>query len=190
MNKIIDFQSHKIQKDIENLTTKEDLSRILYNFLESCEGRISVIEIAQKFGFKVYSKKFQDDISGKIYINGPTKEKYGSDKVILVNFKDNKADKRLTVARELSFYLFNIIPNENLSDKKTLIENTYIAGGSEDIYEEVAISILLPDKEFCPIFLKKTRFGRLKSAENYLAEHFQVPKSLVKRKIDGLTRYQ
>lgn len=189
MSKIIDFQSRKIQKDIENLTTKEDLCKILYDFLESCEGKISVIKMAQKFGFKVYSKNFKEEISGKIYINGSTKEKYGYDKVILVNSKDNKADKRLTVARELSFYLFNIIPNENLSDKKTLIENTYTAGDSEDTYEEVATNILLPDKEFYPIFLKKTRFGRLKSAENYLAEHFQVPKSLVKRKIIGLIKY-
>lgn len=189
MGKVIDFQSYKLQKDIEKITTKEEFNRLLYDFLESCESETSIVEIASKFGFKVYNKKFKENISGKIYINGQTKEKYGSNKVILVNKNDSLSSKRLTVARELSFYLFNIICNENLSDKKALIEDTYIAGNKDDIYEEVAINILLPDKEFCPLFLKKTRFGRLKVAEDSLASHFQVPKSLVKRKIDGLTRY-
>lgn len=190
MSEIVDFQAFKIKNSINEMNEyKEvDIRSLLNDVLVAYDGVIPITDLATKFNFKVVNGNLSADIAGKMYINGSTRKFYGSDKVILVNAEYSLSLKRLVVAREIAFYLFNVLKYENLNNKKRLIKDIYSFRNQNDIYEEIATDILLPDKEFCPIFLQRTRFGKINSARDYLANYFEVPKVVVKRKIKGLIK--
>ncbi len=187
MQKIVNFQTYKIEKKLHmKKCSQTEICSLLNEMLINYDGSIPILELARKFGFKIYSKPLDKSISGRMIITKDSNKKHGSSKVIVVNSTYQKPLQRLIVARELSVYLFKFLKEENFYKQSCTIEDTYTISKEEDVYEEIATNILLPDKNFCPLFLKETRFGRLAKAENNLAKYFKVPKVIIKRKINDL----
>lgn len=187
MGKIIDFQSYEIEKKIKKNTYEiKDITKSLYFIISSYKGAIPIVDLASKYGFRVISKKMNNNLYGQIMINSNTKEIYGFDKVILVNKDLSLKEKRFIVVRELSYYLFYILENFNINNKNILIKNNYLKNNKKDKYEEIAELILLPDKEFYKQFLKTTKSYNMSLAENELSKYFGAPKKIVKNKIQKL----
>lgn len=68
----------------------------------------NVIEIAEKIGFKVLKADMEDE--GRILISKTIQDKYGSDKVIIVNRNNSATRMRFTVAHELGHYELHVPP--------------------------------------------------------------------------------
>lgn len=218
MNKLIQFNNIKrgqetMHKIIDNLTKKfsdvikelvnnqknnheyclEEIDDIANRIIEQIpyyckDDATPIVKIAQEFDFKTYKKEMKPNISGDIRVNGDTKEKYGHNRVILVNSLDNIKHIRFVIAHELAHFLFNFLGNEKYTDKNILYSELYCRDThdtmSEIIANRFAAAILMPKEAFLKqysIALKESNDMQL--VVEYLSEFFEVKTSSVIKRI-------
>lgn len=113
-----------------------------------------IITIARQIGFKV----IRSDIttSGMIVISDELKEKYGTDRLILVNDSETPTRVRFTVAHELGHYYLKIEPKDLFHGKK------YFAYRDSDNHDDeekeanaFAAAVLMPEEKVRRV-VKKT----------------------------------
>lgn len=174
MNNIIRFQQHNWRRD-DNMKFEEliielkeknktgydyslkEISEIANDILKSIDyytgrGATPIVKIAKEFGFKTYKETLKNEKSGDIHINGETKEKYGHDKIILVNKRDELFHQRFVVAHELAHYLFEFLGNPNYANSNNIFVDTYQKDQHETLQEKranaFAAEIMMPKKLF------------------------------------------
>ena len=91
----------------------------------SGKGATPIVKIAKEFDFKTYKQELTQGLSGDININGDTLERYGHDKVIIVNKEEELFHQRFVVAHELAHYLFEYIGNPEYRDPAVKFSDTY-----------------------------------------------------------------
>lgn len=188
---IIDFQEYKIKNAIKNINnlTREEICQLLAEILTEypTNNSIPIVKLSKKFEIMVYKQDFPQKVAGKLIIDSNLIETYKSNKVILVNRNHPKTMQRFTAARELGYYLFGVLGQQEVTSA-TVLEDTYKAPGSFGDFEEVATNILLPEHIFCKQFLKASKYLDWYFTEQYLSRFFEVPSKVVNRKIKSYSR--
>lgn len=210
MNNIIKFKNYNWRKKytmrfeelIRDLETKNkngheyslfEISRIANDILArvdyySGRGATPIVKIAKEFDFKTYKETFKNGKSGDIHINGETSEKYGHDKIILVNRKEELFHQRFVVAHELAHYLFEFLGNPQYTDPKIIFVDTYRKDQHETPQEKranaFAAEIMMPRD----LFIKQYYTARREDNNRmfilmYLSRFFETSIDSIEKRI-------
>lgn len=205
---IFKMVSRSLTFDIINkkVTTKEDAIEVANLILDksSCLGyyrksETPIKSIIESFGIKVDQiddlDKIRKNISGVIYANGDTIEKYGSDKIILTDNKEPLGHQNFVMAHELGHYLFDFLGDELYADKNILFSEFYPKGNhssnapkKEKLSDRFAAELLMPTDLFVEQYNYAINYdygGNLKRyfALRYLSKFFKVKMSSVEKRI-------
>ena len=154
----------------------------------SGRGATPIVKIAKEFDFKTYRETLKNGKSGDIHINGETKEKYGHDKIILVNKKDELFHQRFVVAHELAHYLFEFLGNPEYSDSNVIFVDTYKKDQHETPQEKranaFAAEIMMPRD----LFIKQYYIARREDSNRmfilmYLSRFFETSIDSIEKRI-------
>ncbi len=182
----INFEEYKINKSLKRINdlTRSEICNLLATLLVEypTDRAIPIVKLNKKFEIMTIQKELPKTIAGKLTITRNLRNFSSSNKVVFVNKNHPKNLQRLAAARELGYYLFNVLATDDYQ-QQTIIENIYNLSNSEDIYEEIATNILLPDHSFCEQFLKISKYHNWNYIEQYLARFYVVPPKIVHQKI-------
>jgi len=215
MNSIIKFTIYnskrddvmKFEKLIQELTEKNkkghnysfneigDIARKILNGLDYYSGRCAtpIVKIAKEFNFKTYKETLKNGKSGDIHINGETTDKYGHNKIILVNKNEELFHQRFVVAHELAHYLFDFLGNSQFSDSKIIFVDTYQKDKHETLQEKranaFAAEIMMPRE----LFIKQYNIARMTDSNHmfivmYLSRYFETSIESIERRIVEVSR--
>lgn len=174
--------------EIRNITNNI-LSMMKNNYSGRCATPI--VKIAKMFDFKTYRETLSE--SGDININGETKQKYGHDKVILVNKNEELFHQRFVVAHELAHYLFDFLGNNTYEDKNILFADTYEKDKHETPQEKrantFAAEIMMPKE----LFIKQYNVARREINNHmfivlYLSKYFETSVESIEKRIKEVSR--
>lgn len=184
---VIDFQEYKINKAIKDINncTQEQIEELLALLITNCSKAVPIVKISNKFGIKVYKKDLPSEVGAKLSINKDLEKTHGSRIIVEVNQNLSRKMQRFAVARELSYYLFNVLPNVKVNEV-TEVEDIYILNLKNDRYEKIATSILMPEVAFCQQFLIASEDYDWDYMERYLSSFFEVPRKIVNQKVKTL----
>lgn len=206
---IVDFNINKYKWRSENMNLEEllnylteknkseykyslaDIRKIANDILSIpsyYSGRCAtpIVKIARMFDFITYKEQLFE--SGDININGDTKKKYGHDKIILVNKKEELFHQRFVVAHELAHFLFDFLGNIKYEDKNILFADTYQKDKHETLQEKrantFAAEIMMPKD----LFIKQYNIASLKENTHmfivmYLSEYFETSIDSIEKRI-------
>lgn len=149
-----------------------------------------IVKIAHDFGFATYTAKdIPEDISGNIFVGGPTKKDYGTDKVIIVGADEPLPHQRFIIAHELAHYLMDYIGNKKYQRNEITFSRTYPKinhNSQEEIRaDRFAAELLMPKKVFLAEYvkaMKKSDYSREYTIP-YLAKLFNTKESCIQRRI-------
>ncbi|MCM1233776.1 MAG: ImmA/IrrE family metallo-endopeptidase [Ruminococcus flavefaciens] len=168
-------------------------NNILSMMSKNYSGRCAtpIVKIAKLFDFKTYKEYLNE--SGDININGTTKEKYGHDKVILVNRNEELYHQRFVVAHELAHYLFDFLGNSTYTDKNILFADTYEKDKHETPQEKrantFAAEIMMPKE----LFIQQYNIARREEKNHmfivmYLSRYFETSIESIEKRIKEVSR--
>lgn len=149
---------------------------------------IPIVTIAERIGFKCFGAVLKKNISGVVTIDANLIENYYTDKVILINVKENPGHRKFTIAHELGHYLFDF--NET---QKTTYFNAYdLSEDSQNSEEEqranrFAAALLMPSTEFTTQFqkLKNKKYTKFEIVVE-LTKHFLVSRTAIEKRVEEL----
>lgn len=181
MCRVIDEYRKKYKYDFTNYFNLKDIGRDaeeVMNKLHKEYGTTCVIEIVKMMGFKIFLAEFHDmSISGTLGISDELKDKYGSNKVIIINNQDTDKEILFTLAHEIARYIYDYKVND-LGYSNTFRRDK--AWSDEEIRaNRFAVSFLLPQERFRKVYEKNSNV-------QYLSDKFNVPKTAVKKRIKEL----
>ena len=210
MSNIIRFRNYiqkregtmRFEKLINELRTKNkngydyslsEIANIANNILKEIDyysgrGATPIVKIAKEFDFKTYKESLKNGKSGDIHINGDTAERYGHDKVILVNKNDELYHQRFVVAHELAHYLFEFLGNPNYANSDTIFVDTYQKDQHETQQEKranaFAAEIMMPKD----LFIKQYYIARREESTRmfilmYLSRFFETSIESIEKRI-------
>lgn len=179
------------QKNIEY--TFEQIREVANKILSEADyysnrGATPIVKIAKDFNFKTFKQTLPTKLSGDIYINGDTFEKYGHSRVILVNKTEQLFHQRFVVAHELAHYLFEYLGDPLYNDLNIKFSDTYFRDQHETIQEKranyFAAEILMPSK----LFIKQYRLAEDLDEGTlftymYLSKFFETSVDSIQRRI-------
>ena len=174
--------------------TETEIAEIATQILNNIDGyneacSTPIIRIAKDFGFKTFQGELDDGKSGDIHINGKTKERYGFDKVILVNKEDEFFHQRFVVAHELGHYLFGYLGNANYDNTNITFDETYIKNMHDSAKEKTAnifaAEIMMPAKSFIHQYkvAEQEGNGNYVFILMYLSKFFQTSVNSIEKRI-------
>lgn len=154
----------------------------------SGRGATPIVKIAKEFNFKTYKETLKDGKSGDIYINGETLEKYGHDKIILVNKYEELYHQRFVVAHELAHYLFEFLGNPQYTDSKVVFSDTYWKNQHETIQEKRANSFAAEIMMPRDLFIKQYHIARRENNNRmfilmYLSRFFETSIDSIEKRL-------
>lgn len=172
---------------VSNNEIEEFANRILNNFKIDTYP-VPIVTIAEKIGFKCFGAFLKKNISGVVKIDANLIEDYYTDKVILINVKENPGHRKFTIAHELGHYLFDF--NET---QKTAYLNAYdLSEDSQNSEEEqranrFAAALLMPSTEFINQFqkLKNKNYTKFEIVVE-LTQHFFVSRTAIEKRVEEL----
>lgn len=210
MNNIIRFREYNWRRDdamkFENLINElkeknkngceyslSEITEIANDILNGIDyyfgrGATPIVKIAKEFDFKTYQETLKNGKSGDIHINGETSKKYGHDKIILVNKKDELFHQRFVVAHELAHYLFEFLGNPQYSNPNMMFVDTYRKDKHETPQERranaFAAEIMMPRD----LFIKQYKIARRESDNRmfilmYLSRFFETSIDSIEKRI-------
>lgn len=167
-----------------------------------------IVELSERMGFKIFLRDLPNGIGGTIGINGEFLDRFGTDKVILVNKKENGKRRRFTVAHELGHYLldykyssseitfYNYDESKDFENDKLFYayENDETNDDANEILiNRFAAELLMPKACFVKDFIdsfkgiyKKSQEVSLYDVVQILSEKYSVPPKSVQRRINEL----
>lgn len=211
MNNIIIFHTHfkkrddtmkfeELLKELEeknkkghNYSSKEiaDIANSILNELDyySRRGATPIVKIAKEFNFETYKETLSDGKSGDIHINGDTKNKYGNDKVILVNKQEDLFHLRFVIAHELAHYLFDFLGKEDYNNLNNItFSEPYQKNQHETDKEKranaFAAELMMPKD----LFIKQYNIAKRESSNRmfvimYLSRFFETSIDSIEKRI-------
>lgn len=165
------------------------LSMMSNNYSGRCATPI--VKIAKLFDFKTYRESLNE--SGDININGETKDKYGHDKVILVNRQEELFHQRFVIAHELAHYLFDFLGDDTYNDKNILFAERYIKDKPKTSREQrantFAAEIMMPKD----LFIQQYNVARREENNHmfivmYLSRYFETSVESIEKRIKEVSR--
>ena len=180
-------------EEIKNIV--DDILKLDKYYNRNCATPI--VKIVNKFGIGAYKVDLNKEISGKLFVNGTTKELYNTDSVILVNNKDKIYYQRFIVAYQLACFLFEYIGSNSDKDNRILFSDEYILNRpslrNEGIKYRFATEILMPERMFCKQYIIANQECYYTNRETrnmfiikYLSQFFEVETKLVIKRINEI----
>lgn len=172
-----------------SLTEIRNISNLILSLMSNnYSGRCAtpIVKIAKLFDFKTYKESL--DESGDININGETKQKYGHDKVILVNRDEELFHQRFVIAHELAHYLFDFLGDSTYDDKNILFAERYIKDKPKTSREQrantFAAEIMMPKE----LFIRQYNVARREENNHmfivmYLSKYFETSVESIEKRI-------
>ena len=176
-----------------SLSEIRKLADDILTMISSYSGRCAtpIVKIAKLFGFRIYKEALNE--SGDININGETAQKYGHDKIILVNSEDELFHQRFVVAHELAHYLFDFLGNPEYAGSDILFADTYQKDKHETLQERrastFAAEIMMPKG----LFINQYNIARSEESNHmfivmYLSRYFETSVDSIERRITEVSR--
>uniref|UniRef100_N1ZZM3 IrrE N-terminal-like domain-containing protein n=1 Tax=Eubacterium plexicaudatum ASF492 TaxID=1235802 RepID=N1ZZM3_9FIRM len=194
MKDVKDFEEKLIKRNVIKLDySLKEIDDVAYDLLNMFDifnkkTSIPIVKIVKAFNFKTYTETLSDKLSGDIYINGDTKQKYGHNKIILVNKNEPFFHQRFVIAHELAHYLFDFLGKDKYHDSIIKFSDTYYKNQHETPEEKranrFAASLLMPEK----IFIEQYKIAKNEDCNElfvilYLSEFFQTPTDSIEKRI-------
>lgn len=186
MEKILQIKQENPKKNEENAIK---IARDILNKLEIKKAPVDISEILTGLGFKIYVlDSLENNISGIICISNDLKQKFGTDKIIILNGKDTLGRQRFTLAHEFSHFIFDF----DLSQKSGFLDaydTEKSDSTSEKISSRFAAELLMPKD----LFLYEVNKLSKKEISYYdristLSDHFNVSTKSVERRLIELKK--
>lgn len=178
------------KKEVIYLSSKEiaDIANNILNELNYYyrRGATPIVKIAKEFNFETYKETLSDGKSGDIHINGDTKNKYGNDKVILVNKREDLFHLRFVIAHELAHYLFDFLGKEdynNITFSEPYQKNQHETD-KEKRANAFAAELMMPKD----LFIKQYNIAKRESSNRmfvimYLSRFFETSIDSIEKRI-------
>lgn len=164
---------------------KETVTEIL-NETDLDVAPISVVSIANFYGFNVYEMPMEDSISGIIMADDKDIKGFNTNKIVIVNSNHSARRKRFTIAHELGHYFINNRPTKCFAHRDA---GNY--SSEERDANNFASVLLMPEDE---IRREVNNFRKSKSGElpdfqliNYIADAFDVSQSAAEVRLKKLS---
>lgn len=141
IDKIYNIKEKKLDKTEKNAIS---VAREILEALEIKKVPVDISEILTGLGFKIYAlNSLKNNISGIIFISHDLMDKFGTDKIIIVNSEDTFGRQRFTLAHEFSHFIFDFDLSSNAEFIDLYdIENS--DNGSEKVSSRFAAELLMP----------------------------------------------
>ena len=166
------------QYDLSSVRNAAALLQNEYDF----DGPFPIVKMIVDAGFKIYTQDLKHSIGGYIIISNDIAEKFGTDKIIVVNENENKNRQRFSLAHEFGHYLLD--PRaRNSAEYYDAFESDDNKSEIEVIVDRFAAELLMPSDKF----VKKYNELKEKNSDLYevfklLADYFAVPSVSVQKR--------
>lgn len=150
---------------------------------------VSVVDIAQKIGFKIFESdmKSHPNVSGLVAIDLQWKDKLGSDKIIAVNKDDNYGHKRFAIAHEIAHYIFDFDEKTHITYYNLYTTDDITHRNENDVRElranKFAACLLMPEAEFRTKLTECKDENSLFETTKRLADIFKVSAEAIRRRM-------
>lgn len=147
---------------------------------------VPIVKILNDAGFRILLQELPQNTGGYIMISDNYSEKFGSDKIIVLNNSNSPNRRRFTLAHEFGHFLLD--PKaKGVFEFYDAYETDDDDSPTEQLVNKFAAELLMPNK----IFSKKYNELKKKKIDIYdiyiaLAEFFEVPYKAVKRRVSEL----
>lgn len=94
----------------DRILLREEIDKRAEAFVEQYGIRacpVDIVELCNRVGIKVFEEYLPEEVSGYILIREENFEKYGTNKVIVVNLLDGPMRRRFTIAHELAHHVLH-----------------------------------------------------------------------------------
>lgn len=175
----------RIRTNDYNIDNVNDAAALILNDY-NVTSAIPIVKIINDAGFNIFLQNLPKKIGGYIAMDGELEEKFGSDKIIVLNNSNNGFRRRFTLAHEFGHYLLD--PDAR---KVSKYYNAFELDGDESDTEKLvnrfAAELLMPSEQF----IKKYNYEKDHTQDYYeiaqnLSKHFQVPPTAVERRYGEL----
>ena len=171
----------------KEISVKDAADKILteYNYKDNLP--VPIVDIMKKLSFKVYEQVFSDeDLCGFIAIDHELEHDFGTDKLVVVDRRDNPGHQRFTMAHELCHYIFDFDRT-----KETAYYSAYRKSTCEEAEEknanEFARNLLMPADSFRAKYEYYSKKNiDLYDMVNQLSDDFGVSATAIKRRFEEL----
>ena len=116
---------------------------------------VNIIELCNKQGISVFEDDLPIGVSGFIVIQDKIFERYGAEKLIVVNKNEAPTRRRFTIAHELAHYILHRNPAQPLYAHRDAGQN----GGIETEANCFASAVLMPEKMVRDAISFEPRYG-------------------------------
>lgn len=146
------------------------------------KGPFPIVNMIIDAGFKIYSQNLKQGIGGYIIISNDIEDKFGTDKIIVVNENENKNRQRFSLAHEFGHYLLDPLA-KNVPEYYNAFESDDDTTDIETLVNRFAAELLLPADDF----IRKYQEVRLETSDLYeifkkIADYFAVPSTSVQKR--------
>lgn len=184
MSKIVEIKQKHLEKNEENVIF---VANELLKELNIKKAPIDISKILNGLGFKIYVVDgLNESISGLIMIDPDLIEKYETDRIIILNSKDEPGRQRFTLAHEFSHYLFDFD-----EQKSTIYVDAYNTDRDSETPEIIssrfAAEFLIPKSLFV------SKYNELKKETNNhynhvmeLMRYFDVSRKAIETRFEEL----
>ncbi len=180
-----DFSNYFNLKDID-----KDAESLLNKFINNKSNKLNgennltdIIKIARIMGFKIFHTQLEKDkreLSGMIGISKKFEEKFGSDKIIILNSIDSDEHMLFTIAHEIAHYIYDYNPNLHKKEYFNKYKTDEAQTDEEKRANRFAAAFLMPAEKFNSLFDEK---NSLEKNIKILATEFKVPQTAVEQRI-------
>jgi Zn-dependent peptidase ImmA (M78 family) len=175
-----------------NIQTDEEIRSAAQQILAEYkikDGKIPVVQIINDAGFKTYTLELPNTIGGFIILNNELVEKFGSDKVIVVNSQENLNRQRFSFAHEFGHYLLDNGAKENVEYSDSYSFSAFESDANKSEVEKrmdrFAAELLMPFEDFKQKYEEiKDQHVHMYDVCNALADYFSVPSVAVKKRFE------
>ena len=147
---------------------------------------VPIVQIVRDAGFKVFLQDLLENINGCIAISGDLVDKFDTDKIIIINNKNDASKRRATLAHEFGHYLLDPAAR-NVVSFYNAFEKTNDDSALETLINRFARELLMPDDVF------KNKYNEYNAANSdyfelirKLNQYFQVPDMSIDHRIQEL----
>lgn len=204
-NLLIEDEMNQTQKNEINLEIENIADMLSHNIIQNNRDiepvrdkpyATPIIGLAHHFGFTTFSiPSFEDfplqeykNSSGMISISGDYIDLYRSDKIMIINSKENTGHQRFTVAHELGHYVFDFNELDNYTYTDFYRTDEAYINNKEVRASRFAAALLMPREKFIERYMDLSKSNHYTYYElvNILSSDFLVSPSAVDRRIREL----
>lgn len=182
---IEEIKKKNMPKTMENAIS---IANEMIEKLNITEMPVDITYILTRLGFKIYViDDLKDNISGLIYVSPDLKDRFQTDKIIMLNERDKRGRQRFTLAHEFSHYIFDFNYN-TMTEYVDTYDTNKSNNEDEKICSRFAAELLIPKK----LFEKKVKELYEKGVDRYsfveqLVDYFDVSVKSIRKRFDELS---